>query len=269
MGIDRVDIGMKIIALGMGTQSTCLYFMSSMGEFERADYAIFSDPCAEHPDTYKLAEYLKDWEQKNNGVPIQIVSKNLYQDILDSVNSTGQRFASIPAYTEGGGMVRRQCTNEYKIQPLTKKVRELYGLKKHKRMPKTEIWLGITTDEAQRMKLSQLPRLTNRYPFMELMMNRNDCIEYFKKHNLPIPIKSSCIFCPYKSDKNWLDMKRNNTDLFQKALKCDYAIRDSSMRGIKEKLYLHKSLVPLDKVILSNENQIDMFGNECEGYCGI
>ena len=260
---------MKIIALGMGLQSTCLYLMSSKGEFERADHAIFSDPGAEHPDTYKLIEYLKEWEKYNNGIPIHIVSKNLYQDILDNVNSTGQRWAGIPAFTENKGMIRRQCTNEYKIQPLTQKIRELYGLKRHKRMPMTEVWLGITVDEAQRMKDSPLPRVNNRYPFMELMMNRNDCKEYFEKRNFPVPVKSSCVFCPYKSDKNWVDMKKNSPESFKQAVKCDHAIRDSSKRGIKDKIYLHRSLKPLDEVIFDAENQFDLFGEECEGHCGI
>ena len=49
---------MKVIALGMGMQSTVLYLMSSMGQFERADHAIFSDPMAEHPETYKLVDWL-------------------------------------------------------------------------------------------------------------------------------------------------------------------------------------------------------------------
>jgi len=34
---------MKVISLGLGVQSTALYYMSSMGELPRADYAIFAD----------------------------------------------------------------------------------------------------------------------------------------------------------------------------------------------------------------------------------
>ena len=49
---------MKVIALGMGMQSTALYLMSSRGQFERADHAIFSDPMSEHPETYKLTKWL-------------------------------------------------------------------------------------------------------------------------------------------------------------------------------------------------------------------
>ena len=47
---------MKVISLGLGVQSTALYLMSSSGAVERADYAIFSDPGAEHPKTYELLD---------------------------------------------------------------------------------------------------------------------------------------------------------------------------------------------------------------------
>ena len=147
------DVEMKVIALGMGMQSTALYMMSSLGDFERADVAIFSDPMAEHQKTYELLEWLLDWQKKNDGIPVEVVSTNLYQDILNGVNKNGYPFVQIPAFGKGK-MIKRQCTYDYKIEPVEKKLRELYKLKKHKRMPMTEMWLGITIDEAQRFKLS-------------------------------------------------------------------------------------------------------------------
>ena len=259
---------MKVIALGMGVQSTCLYMMSSTGYFERADHAIFADPGAEHPDTYDYINYLKHWAKYNKGIPIHIISKNLYKDILKGTNSRGVKWASIPAFSESKGMVLRQCTGEYKIRPVIQKVRELYGLKPNKTMPITEMWLGITIDEAQRMKESPNKRIVNRFPFLEMMM-RDDCKNFFKKRNHPIPIKSSCIFCPYHADSQWLDLKINYPKLFEDAVKCDKAIRNSSKKGSKDKLYLHRSLEPLDEVIFDRENQIDLFDNECEGHCGL
>lgn len=41
------------------------------------------------------------------------------------------------------------------------------------------------------------------------------------------------------------------------------------MRG---DVYLHRSLVPLDMVDLSTESergQMDLFGNDCTGMCGV
>ena len=98
---------MKVIALGMGMQSTALYLMSSMGQFERADHAIFSDPMAEHPDTYKLVDWLLKWEKENDGIPIHIVKKNLYKDLMNGVNHRGKKFVSIPVYG-GGKIIKRQ-----------------------------------------------------------------------------------------------------------------------------------------------------------------
>lgn len=55
---------------------------------------------------------------------------------------------------------------------------------------------------------------------------------------------------------------------YQKAIVAlDKAIRNSSERGVKQPIYLHDSLKPLDLVELK-ENQTQLF-NECEGNCDI
>ena len=124
---------MKIISLGLGIQSTAMYLMSSLNHIERADYAIFADPGAELPDTYNLWDYLVDWAKYNDGIPLIKKRKSLYDDIIKGQNSSGNRWASIPAFTESQGMVRRQCTAEYKINTVVQEVRRLHGLKKYQR----------------------------------------------------------------------------------------------------------------------------------------
>ena len=258
---------MKIISLGLGVQSTALYMMSSLGRIDRADHAIFADPGAELPQTYQILEYLTDWAKYNDGIPIHVTDeRNLYKDLLAQQNSQGKRFASIPAFTENGGMIRRQCTGEYKIQPVIKKTRELHGLKPRQRMPMTEMWLGITLDEIQRAKVSQLPRITYHYPLIDQRMDRADCIRFFKEKNFPVPPKSSCVFCPYHSNKNWKELKEKLPEQFEQAVQVDKAIRDSSNRGLKEPIYLHRSCTPLDRVDFGD--QLELFMCE-EGFCGL
>ena len=101
----------------MGMQSTALYLMSSMRQFERADHAIFSDPMAEHPETYKLVEWILKWEKENDGIPIHIVKKNLYQDLMDGVNHKGRKFVSIPAHG-GGRLLKDNALTIIKFFPL-------------------------------------------------------------------------------------------------------------------------------------------------------
>ena len=48
----------------------------------------------------------------------------------------------------------------------------------------------------------------------------------------------------------------------------DYQMREREGMSLKGEPYLHKSLKPLDEVYLQ-EDQIDMFENECEGHCGL
>jgi hypothetical protein len=258
---------MKIISLGLGVQSTAMYFLSSVNMIERADYAVFADPGAELPRTYEILEMLQDWAKYNNGIPIHVTNeRNLLQDIMKAQNSRGVRLASIPAFTESGGMIMRQCTGEYKIQPVIKKVRELHGLKPRQRMPKTEMWLGITLDEIQRMKISQLPRINYIYPLIEQRMSRSDCMKTFKRFNFPIPPKSSCVFCPYHSDKNWKEIKEKLPEEWEKCVEIDNTIRDATKKGLNDKLYLHRSLTPLEKVQFADQQELFM----CEeGFCGL
>lgn len=44
------------------------------------------------------------------------------------------------------------------------------------------------------------------------------------------------------------------------------------LRGIRGEVFLHRSAVPLDSADLStpeDHGQLDMFGNECSGLCGV
>lgn len=273
---------MKVISLGLGVQSTALYYQSSLGELPRADYAIFADPGREKDKTYEYLEFLFSWQKENDGIPIIISSdKNLYKDLLDSTNSRGKRFSSIPSFTKNPdgtvGMLKRQCTGEYKVQVVDNVIRDLYGLKPRQRRPKTEVWYGITLDEIQRMALPIQKWKVNYYPYIGygadknafkinwgVLMTRSNVIAWYVKNGLPIPPDSSCIFCPFQSDNSW--DRLSESELLD-AIKVDEAIRDSSNKGIKQQVFLHSSCKPLREVVFDNNNKID-WGN-CSALCNV
>ena len=73
---------LKVISLGMGVQSTAVYLMSSMNyKLERADYAVFSDPGAEHKKTYEMLNWLLAWKEENNGSVTMLAHLN---DVWDN-----------------------------------------------------------------------------------------------------------------------------------------------------------------------------------------
>jgi hypothetical protein len=189
------------------------------------------------------------------------------------------RFPTAPFFTQNvitgkKGMLRRQCTSDYKIQPIKKKLRELCNIGYKKHFPKDkyiEQWIGISTDEIQRMKPSRDPYILNRHPLIELKMSRQDCINYLNKNKIPSPEKSACIICPYHNDAYWHFMKTERLSEFAEAVEFDKKIRTGA-KNIKDNLYLHKSCKPLDEVEFDkkeNDKQLDMFNNECEGMCGV
>lgn len=139
-------------------------------------------------------------------------------------------------------------------------------------------WIGISTDEATRMKPSRVPWIRNRWPLIEVGMSRADCISWMTSRGYPEPPRSACVFCPYHNDKEWLRLKRDEPHEFQRAVKFerDYqavAEKDEVIRGTP---FLHDSCQPLDSIDFearqkSPDAQLDLFQNQCDAMamCGL
>ena len=264
-----------VISLGAGVQSSTMALKAACGEFPRPDCAIFADTGYEPKSVYNYLDYLKDILP----YPVHIVRKgNIKDDMLNSIDN-GTRFPTAPFFTKNAdtgkkGMLRRQCTNDYKIQPIRKKIRELCNVGYRKHFPKdqyVEQWIGISTDEVMRMKPARDKYIHNRHPLIEAKLSRQDCINWLKEKKLLLPEKSACIVCPYHNDAYWHFMKTERVEEFADAVEFDKKIRTGS-RKIRDELFLHRSCKPLDQVEFKKEDkskQIDMFNNECEGMCGV
>ena len=265
---------LNIISLGAGVQSTAMALMAAAGEIKpMPDCAIFADTGAEPKAVYRQLEFLSTALP----FPIHTVSNgSLYDDLIAGVNSTSNRFAAIPFFTkfEGtAGMGRRQCTKEYKIEPLTKAMRRLLGYAPYKRIPANScsVWLGISTDEVMRVKPSRNTWQVHRWPLIENGLSRNDCLRWLERNGYPEPPKSACSFCPYRSDHSWRNLKKTDPEAWQEAVRVDEAIAQNKGR-MKSELFLHRSLKRLADVDLStaeDHGQLNMFNNECEGMCGV
>jgi len=275
---------MRILSLGAGVQSSTLALMIEHGELPPIDAAIFSDVKGEPKKVYEWLEYLKT---KIKSYPIHVVTwRDLKQDILDAAKGEYKAFTA-PFYTKNvetgkKGLLRRQCTNSYKVQPVIQEIRRLLGLKKgekRKKGTKVELLMGISSDEIVRMKTNQLKYITNVYPLVDKKMSRKDCIQWMEDNFYPKPPRSACTFCPYHSNKEWLDIKNGDPQEWQEVVAMDKAIRNQEQfkdknkgKKVVEELFLHRSCKPIDEVEFDvKDNQGDLFygmANECEGYCG-
>jgi len=263
---------LRILSLGAGVQSSTLALMINKGEVPMVDAAIFADTGAEPKAVYDWLE----WLTKQLSYPVYIVSKgNLREDTINAVNGK-YKFLTIPVFsvnkkTGKKGLLRRQCTADYKILPVNKKVRELLGLEKGEKRKKgtaVQMLMGISMDEIYRVKPNRIKYINNNYPLIDLKMSRKDCMEWMEKNKYPKPPRSACTFCPFHNNEEWRHVKENKEE-WEQVVEFDRLIRTGTKTD--DEVFLHKDCLPIDQVNLEDKknDQIDLFNNECEGMCGI
>ena len=257
----------KVLSFGGGIQSSALYVMAALGEIDRPDFAVFADTRGEKRETYEWIWYLA--ERFGDVLPIVIGNVgDLGEDLLRSAQENGGRCSNPPLFTLPRGMLIQKCTADYKVTAIKRAIRKRLGWSRRGRPPQiVEQWIGISTDEADRMKTSPVKWQILRYPLIERRMNRSDCVAFLSRSVGTLPPKSACVFCPYQSASRWRSLKESSPEDFERACQIDEAIRDG-IDGTRERLFLHVSRSPLREAIFDG-GQRDLFGDECSGICGV
>ena len=270
---------LRVLSLGAGVQSTVMALMAEQeyDGFSKPDFAIFADTGWEPKAVY----YHLDWLEQQLSYPVIRVSNgNIRDDILRGVNPEGRRFIDIPVFVvkdDGKHYIgTRQCTKQYKLKPIHRYLRQYLGLKNGRLAPKdqqVDMWLGLSRDEAARVKPSKQDWITLVYPLLDKDLSRAQLFRWFKDRypdqDLP---KSACIGCPYHTDQMWANMKANDPDSFQDAVNVEWAMQNvpQSRGALTGTAYLHKARVPLNEVTFNVQGtQDDGMQEECEGLCGI
>jgi hypothetical protein len=244
----------RVLSLGAGVQSTTLALMAAEGILAGLDAAIFADTGWEPRHVYDHLDKLGAVIE-GAGIPLHRVSKgSLRADAIDP----GHRYASVPYFVRNSdgsaGMGRRQCTSEYKLAPIRRKVRELLGARPpdFRRVPRgktCEQWIGFSADEIGRVSGGyQVSYLSSRYPLLELGMTRKDCERWLKSRGWASVAKSACIGCPFHGNRQWRDLRDNRPDEWADAVEFDRLIRKGGARGLpfNGEAFLHASRVPLE-----------------------
>jgi hypothetical protein len=290
----------RVLNLGAGTQSSVLAVMCDRGELPPVEVALFADTQAEPKEVYDHLDWLE--KQLKRTPIVRLTNGNLETDAIafrrhrySEDASTGRKgYASIPLFVmnpDGSqGIIRRQCTAEYKITPIQRYIRrEMLGLADGQRAPKgvhIEQVFGISFDERQRMRRPEVSWCVYDYPLVDLKLGRWQVIEkaekWFPDRVFP---RSACYFCPYKSNEEWRRLRDDHPAEWAKAVAFDHAIRDAGTAGQEAKKmlvgkpFLHRQMVPLDKADLRDDDDktgqmkfpglMGVAENECEGMCGV
>jgi hypothetical protein len=232
---------LRVLSLGAGVQSSTVMLLAARGDIPPYNLIIFADTGDEPADVYDHLARLDPMERNVVRVSAGRLS--------DTVNAS---FMPVPLY-QRGGMGRRQCTYQYKLRPIRHYLRSLGA-------ESVDLSVCISTDEIERAKDSGLKWCRNVFPLLDLRWSRSDCLAFLADTwGHPVP-RSACVYCPLKSDREWLDLREHHPADWAAAVAFDEAARPFG--------YVHRSERPLADAILRPEDA-GQLALECEGMCGL
>lgn len=257
---------LRVLSLGAGVQSTTLALMAKHGDLEMPDFAVFADTGWEPRKVYKHLDWLAEtlpfpvYRTRRHGRDLGEMSLAIARG---EISEKGHQM--VPFFTEGG-LSPKQCSKEFKTRPVARFVRGvLIDPPVRRASPIVEMWLGMSTDELQRLKKNERPWIRNRYPLVEMRKSRADCNQWLAERQYSAP-RSACIFCGYRTKREWETVLADPED-GPRVLAFDAAIRTLVPSGA----FLTPAQRPLAEIDFSEPDtgQKDLFANECEGMCGV
>lgn len=287
-GINKIY---HVLSFGGGTQSTHL-LEDHFKKMIHYDYIIMSDTGAEPGFIHKQVAYWKNRQNLyNNTTPFIVTNhssmrKGLEEMLFRYIYTNYQRF-QLPVYcskkVDGkevkAGIMKRQCTIDFKILPVKQKIRQLIlkelGLSPRKRMHKDIgiiIDLGFSVDEIKRISTYKSPQFKYMYlayPLVERNLTTDASINFLSENNMPTK-RSRCYLCPFNCDMKGMDWKEIIEEeplSFLKACWIDEKLREvqaSNTKNMNSIPYFHYSRVALKDVYknehkeLINKHQIEL-----------
>jgi len=239
---------------GGGTQTAAIAVLILQGKLPRPDVVVMADTAREIESTW---QYLRDVVQPaldTIGLTVQVAAHELSNyDLWGSGD-----YLLIPAFTTqaNGGKLPTYCSNEWKQRVIRRWLRQ-------QDINDCDVWLGISTDEVERMKPSGLNWYRHVYPLIEMVpTSRVNCAALVESYGWPAPPKSRCWMCPNQSPQMWSDMRKHQPAEFAKAVALEQDVQQTDSH-----VWLHKAMIPLTDAVDITDQQPGLFDGCDSGYC--
>lgn len=229
-----------LLSFGGGVNSTALivWLWKNLPDVFYAMYILFADTGGELPETYAHLKEFEKWLEARNQKIIRVGRPDSLESYcLESKSTPMRRW--------------KWCTDKWKIRPINQWADDHLG------RPRTQI-LGIASDESHRAKPNPINDVINWFPLVEHGITRQGCEAILAEEKITGCVKSGCFYCPLMPSPQFVELKKNHPDLFQRAV---------DMEKNAGTLLKHK---PLEDIVGCKDKQMGLFGleNECDsGHC--
>jgi len=247
---------MKILSCGAGMQSTALALMAAENVKKGVvhplvpvyDAVIFCDLNCEPAWVYEQVDFIAEICERY-GIPFYTLETYILEDQAQRVEHG--KFIKMPLWTMSDGKrgkLRRTCTIDYKIEVIQRFVKyELLGYRKRQRIwPEDvgahEMHIGFSAEERGRMSENTHPMFINKFPLVDMGLERKDNYKYILEEWGLDTKASACYVCPFHKNHFFGYLRDHHPNDYEAVTDFDRILSEKSDDGaVKSDLYISYS----------------------------
>lgn len=245
------ESALQVVSYGGGVQSNALLVLAAAGRVPHRTF-LFANVGndSEHPSTLRYVREVAMPFAEANGIELTEL-RRVKQDgsvptLWGEIMRPDSRRELIPTRLGNGMPGRRNCTAEFKIEVVRRWLRA-HGATAAR---PARVAIGFSTDEVgrvQRRRENEIER--PEFPLIDLGFSRDDCKSVIGEAGLPVPPRSACYFCPFHRIGTWVEMARDEPELFERSVRLEAHINARRQAEGRPLVWLTRHARPLDEVV--------------------
>ena len=300
--------GLRVVSYGGGVQSTALLVLAAQGRVDfRVFLMANTGDDSEHPATLRYVREVAAPFAAAHDLELHLLDRTRRDGSVETLwgrlTKPGSRSLPIPVRMSNGAPGTRSCTADFKIKVTGRWLRQhgahagracsnhtrfgpcpqhqpstsVRGCRRHPvegcdgcvPASRATVAIGISVDEIHRANNRRVEDHEDVvYPLLDLRLRRDDCMRIIRDAGLPVPPKSACFFCPFRSPAAWLDQATDEPDLFARSCELEDLLNRRRAALGRDPVYLTRFGAPLAQVIGTAQERLFDHDPGCDsGWC--